>query len=279
MLLLKIIIKSLLLFFLISNQSLAMPYPSILDRWICGDKNGVMSPYFLTAFTLDLLNNGEYREANEYILWYLSRLNYPDKFGYTGTIYDFFYKAGQIMTINDYDSADAYAGTFLALIYFYLIHTEDTELINKNLSKIKDVAYVIIKLIDPEDGLVRAKPNLQTKFLMDNIEAYTGLALFCKTLTLLNDGDSSYYCEHANLLGVNIKKSFKQEYRLCWAIDEGFCHEVKEDIAYPDGLAYIFWNVFMNVEVDLTHKILNCEQLYAVELIKIGIKHINMNKH
>ncbi len=52
---------------------------------------------------------------------------------------------------------------------------------------------------------------------------------------------------------------------------------LNKDKDYPDNLAYIFWNVFNNKNISLKGKALTCEQLYALEFIKVAIKHLNMN--
>lgn len=197
-----------------------MSYPAIIDKWKCGDKNKVISPYFLTTFALKSLIEGEHHIVKDYILWYIHNLNYPDKYGYTGTIYDFIFKEGKLVSLDDYDSADSYAGTFLVLIYLYILYTKDLDFIRDNLSKIKDISYAIIKLKDTDSGLVRAKPDLNSKFLIDNIEAYTGLALFCKTLKLFKDKEGEYYCKHAVSLKQDIEKGFKEKDKLYWVVDD-----------------------------------------------------------
>ena len=116
---------------------------------------------------------------------YLSQLNRPDRWGLSGTIYDYEverhgFAAGSeateivMIATRNYDSADSYAATFLTLVSEYYYKTQDSELVTANLDDINLVAQVIVSLQD-KDGLVFVKPGSRTKYLMDNAENYRGL--------------------------------------------------------------------------------------------------------
>ena len=223
-------------------------------------------PYFTNIYAFELISKGYLEEVREYILWYIKNLNYPDRFGLTGTIYDFSVEDGYLVPIGDYDSADSYAATFLILIYQYYKISEDVKLIEDYKGILKDIAYLILSLMDSKDGLIRAKPNINIKYLMDNIEAYFGLLYFSKLLRELNDPDWLYYYRHASDLKINIQKGFKEENILYWAIEDAFKHKVEIEREYPDSLANLFWNVFEGKRVKNV-KNLTCEQKKVLKML------------
>ncbi|MCX8031628.1 MAG: hypothetical protein N3A59_08655 [Thermodesulfovibrionales bacterium] len=230
--------------------------------------NSIIIPYFTNIFSVELLKRNKAEIVKNYILWYLDHINYPDKYGLTGTIYDYQIIENKLFPTYQYDSADSYVGTFLILIYFYLRSTDDMRLIHVKLNHIKDIAYVIVKLTDQKDGLVFALPNKDVKYLLDNIEAYIGLSLFCKILKKFKDPDSKYYCVHAKKLGNATKKSFKKRQGLCWAIDSGGCHLVADKDEYPHNLAKAFWQIYNGKKIKVKKRNFTCEQLYAIKAIK-----------
>lgn len=134
-------------------------------------------PYFANHAAWGLVPYKKYsKEIRAYLDWYFTHLNKPDRFGRSGTVYDYEVHDGQEVSTNDYDSADAYAGTFLTLIRAwyesdpaasrdYLIsHRADLELIAQ-----------VITGLQQKDGLTWAKDNYRIKYLLDNAEAYAGL--------------------------------------------------------------------------------------------------------
>ncbi len=119
--------------------------------------------------------------AKQYILWYLSNINQPDRWGAKGTIYDFRVRNGKMVATKDYDSADSYASTFLSLVSHYHGITRDDEFVLSQKKSLDLIASVLTDLTDV-DGLVRVKPNTRTKYLMDNAENYRGLTDWSETL-------------------------------------------------------------------------------------------------
>ena len=108
--------------------------------------------------------------------WYTNHLNWPDKWGLYGTIYDYTVNNGQEISTNDADSTDSYAGTFLTLAWNAWA-TGDAgarSYIAGIYSQLDAIGGVIIKTQN-SDGLTWAKPDYQIKYLMDNSEAYRGL--------------------------------------------------------------------------------------------------------
>ncbi len=128
-----------------------------------------------------------------YMDWYLDNLNKPDRWGLAGTIYDFRVRDGQIVPTRNYDSADSYASTFLSLVSRYHQATGDDAFILARKDSIDLVARVLATLMDG-DGLVRVKPNSDTKYLMDNAENYRGLLDWADTLESVGFPEDAVWC-------------------------------------------------------------------------------------
>ncbi|MEW6522286.1 MAG: hypothetical protein AB1445_01735 [Bacillota bacterium] len=130
-------------------------------------------PYFSNLAAAALLPYAPGR-VKDYLLWYLDHLNDPDRWGLSGTIYDYQMRAGVLEPTMNYDSADSYAATFLSLVRQYVVATGDAGFARDNLASLHMIASVITGLQD-RDGLVWAKPTHRVKYLMDNAENYRGL--------------------------------------------------------------------------------------------------------
>ncbi|MDR3348385.1 MAG: hypothetical protein LBO03_02060 [Acidaminococcales bacterium] len=139
-------------------------------------------PHAVSLLALNELENGRhFKEVKVFLKWYFSHLNYPDKHGFTGTIYDYEFKWGKEQATRKYSSINAYAGRFLYLLARYAEITGDKAFIAKNIKKINDIAYTIVVLID-KDGLTRSLPTIDLKRLTDNCEAYGGLKAYGRLL-------------------------------------------------------------------------------------------------
>lgn len=201
-----------------------------------------ISPYMINLMAISLVENGNLDGIKDYIKWYLDHLNYPDSYGLTGTMYDYIITNGGVETSTySYDSADSYAATFLYLTAQYWKATGDLKFIKQNLKKFKDVAYVIAYLQD-RDGLVRAVPWLNTKYLMDNSEAFGGLMAFSDLLSILSDKDAYYY----GAISSSIKNAINNELynpgleNFYWAKDDSILFTSVWQIFYPDAFAQLF---------------------------------------
>ena len=139
-------------------------------------------PYAVSLLALNELENGRhFSEVKSFLKWYLSHLNYPDKHGLTGTIYDYEFKWEKEKATRKYASVPAGSGRFLYLLARYAEITGDKSLIAKNIKKINDIAYTIVAMIDA-DGLARSLPTIDLKRLIDNCEAYGGLKAYARLL-------------------------------------------------------------------------------------------------
>lgn len=270
-------LKRLALSLSLSFMGLAFSLPAPVEMYNsvgCQRNPSVIVPYFSNLYASYLLLYGDSPPTvKNYILWYLQNLNYPDRFGLTGTIYDFLVFGDYLIPTYSYDSADAYAGTFLTLIYFYT-NRRGYSLAKDHLQNIKDIAYLILSLKDSQDGVVKALPYREVKYLIDNLEAYAGLALFSDLLKSMEDEDWKYYKRHAQEVKKGIRKNFFSHGTLYWAIEGNIKYPVMEGIEYPDKVAELFWKVFNGKKVDQDTNALPCEQRVAIKVFKRAIESI-----
>ena len=212
-----------------------------------------ISPYTVNLMAIDMLRKGDSSsEVKEYIEWYLSHLNYPDKFELTGTVYDYVVcRDGCEVPIDFYDSVDGYAGTFLILLRNYLFQTNDRELVRVNKKKIFDIAYLLIHLKD-EDGLVRILEDSDVKYLMGNAEAFGGLKAFNEIAELMDWGENSYYIEaQDNLKDAILTRMYDEKSQtFYWAIERELKYESSWERIYPDAYTQLFPIIYGVVDED-----------------------------
>ena len=149
-------------------------------------KGAQVTPYFSNLAFINLLKVEDIEiqeEVKKYIHWYLSHVNTSDKYGATGTIYDFTYRQGIYHPTYAYDSSDAYAGSFLSLVYHYHRVYKDDEFIRKYLPKFFTVSKAIEEVYHPEHHLTGTLPKghppkegidyYKVLYFMDNVEVYS----------------------------------------------------------------------------------------------------------
>ncbi|MGI6660293.1 MAG: hypothetical protein ACOX34_01120 [Bacillota bacterium] len=213
-------------------------------------------PYFANLAARKLLTI-DAEAVRDYIIWYLSSLNKLDRWGLSGTIYD--YKVeylphdnssgtdGELKGIimiptGNYDSADSYASTFLSLLGEYYFTTGDRDLIRSNLPDISLVASVVVNLQD-EDGLVFVKPGSWTKYLMDNAENYRGLMDWSQVLLEEGYADDADYLKH---VAARIKDGiFNVLYEpergvFAWSASPIWKRFPRVGKWYPDGVSQLY---------------------------------------
>ncbi len=204
-----------------------------------------VNPYIVNVIAIyEITNNRHIEEIKNYILWYLDRLNYPDKDGLIGSIYDFeICDDGTEVSTNNYDSADGYAGTFLYLLNLYHQKTGDKSLVDSNWKKIKAVAYLIPALQTP-DGLTKALPfgNDNARYLMDNCEAYAGMKAFNVLSARAGYGQDVFCLKVEKEIKSAIFATLydKKARNFYWAVDDTAKHASKWSVFYPDALAQLF---------------------------------------
>jgi hypothetical protein len=164
-------------------------------------------PYFANYAAMTLVR-WDPQAVRSYLDWYLANLNQPDRFGLSGTIYDYLLRDGREISESDYDSADSYAATFLTLVGRYVFATGDGQFVLDNLRDLHLIAGVCLELQDPRDNLVWAKADQRYKFLMDNCEVQLGLDTWGEVLRTLGLWtDASPYAAAA----VRIREAIESE--------------------------------------------------------------------
>ncbi|MFA5393170.1 MAG: hypothetical protein WC081_06210 [Candidatus Ratteibacteria bacterium] len=214
------------------------------------EENNYIIPYFVTLKAIADLNDGKIDIVKNYIIWHLNHLNYPDKNGLNGTIYDYrISQDGREVSTKDYDSVDSYAGMFLYLVNRYYQKTNDKQFIEKNRAKLEDIARVIVWMQDV-DGLIMVMPGNNTKYLMDNCESYGGIKAFMSLSRAMN-WETKDFEKTESALRNGIRKFFDSgKNNFYWAIQEEKKHASTWDNYYPDAYAQLFPVLFGLLEED-----------------------------
>jgi hypothetical protein len=205
------------------------------------EKINSVIPYIINLYAIHDLENSN-KNVKPYLIWVLQNLNYPDKHGLTGSIYDRNITIDGIeFSTEGYDSIDSYSATFLILLHKYFIETNDREFLKENEKKIQDVAYTIAYLQD-DDGLTSALPGSDIKYFMDNCEVYAGLKSFITLSEAMNWNLEEFYSNILSALekGIWLKFYNPRNRNFNWAIDDLVTHESKWENHYPDAYAQIF---------------------------------------
>lgn len=168
-------------------------------------------PYFANlAFEGLVQNPKEIRRVGEWIAWYLDHINAADRWGVHGSIYNYKVSGeGELAPLPEYDSADAYAATFLTLAWHYISAGGSPAVLSGREKDVLHVAQSIQDVMD-RDGLTWAKSDYHIKFLMDNIEVWRGLTDLASLLDKLY-GDvaaATHYRQLAETSRAAIEKAF-----------------------------------------------------------------------
>ena len=195
------------------STNLAATSNYLASTWIKPDgaiyHTDFIMPYDANLMALGLLRDPQrWPAVRAWMQWYIAHLNYSDKWGLGGTIYDYNVSSTGVETsTNAADSTDSYAATFLSLAWAYY-QTGDPSghaYISSIASQLNLVGGVIAST-QQSDGLTWAKPDYLIKYLMDNCEVQKGLRDAVSLFTALNmPTQASYYktLADANLQGIN----------------------------------------------------------------------------
>lgn len=136
-----------------------------------------INPYYANLAAIGLTKDtASHDVVKGWMQWYIKHLNLPDQWGLRGSIYDYTYNNGAEASLNDADSTDSYAATFLTLAWsFYQTQDTTAQTYLKSISTDLDTIGGVILQTQQTDGLTWAKPSYKIKYLMDNCEAYRGL--------------------------------------------------------------------------------------------------------
>jgi hypothetical protein len=166
-------------------------------------------PYYSNLAAIGLTHDpASYSTVQRWMQWYISHLNWPDKYGLYGTTYDYDYSNGQEVSRVYADSTDSYAATFLSLaLAFYQTGDPSAQGYIKTLGYQLDVIGGVLIQTQQSDGLTWAKPDYKIKYLMDNCEGYRGLRDLAQLFqTAFNDSTKAAYynaAADAMLKGIN----------------------------------------------------------------------------
>ena len=163
-----------------------------------------INPYFSNLAAIGMTRNpANYSQVQSWMQWYINHLNWPDKWGLYGTTYDYDYNNGAETSLNDADSTDSYAATFLSLAWaYYSTGDANAQSYVKTLAYQLDAIGAVLVQTQNPDGLTWAKPDYQIKYLMDNCEAYRGLRDLASLFgTAFNDATKQqFYNAKADLM-------------------------------------------------------------------------------
>jgi len=200
-------------------------------------------PYTVNLMAIDLLKkNSKVTQVKAYIDWYLSHLNYPDKYGATGSIYDYkIFADGNEKSLETFDSVDSYAATFIMLIDRYFTITGNRSFIELNRKKLEDIIYLVPFLRDT-DGLTFAIPGIPHKYLMDNCEAYGGVVSFVNLAGKMNWDILPFYQALRSDFYNSIRQQFPDPDNIMyfWSIETDYKTASSWSNFYPDSYAQLF---------------------------------------
>lgn len=199
-------------------------------------------PYFANQAAWALLPEHPH-EVKTHLEWYLGHLNRPDRWGLAGTVYDYRLEGDKEVPTGSYDSADAYAATFLTAVARYWQVTGDTRFVQDHRADLDLVARVIVVLQDG-DGLAWARPGHWVKYLMDNAENFQGLTDYAWLLGTLGDADAAgYWAVRAEAIRAGIRQVMYNPRRgdYYWAVKmTGTRRLTNWRQWYPDAVAQLF---------------------------------------
>jgi hypothetical protein len=136
-----------------------------------------IEPYYANIAAIGMTKDpNRMPQVTAWMKWYINHLNWPDKWGLYGTMYDYNVSNGAETATQTADSTDSYAATFLTLVWnAWKSGDAGARSYIQGLSYQLDAIGGVLIQTQQSDGLTWAKPDYQIKYLMDNCEAYRGL--------------------------------------------------------------------------------------------------------
>jgi len=231
------------------------PVLNIYKKYHTVKEKNAISPYIICIYALDILKNTEETKlVYDFILWYAEHSNKIDRFGVSGTIYDFdIYSTGKESALKSYDSADGYAGMYLYLVTEYYKRTHDRELLSKIWDLMKDSAYLLIHLQDADDGLTKALPQAtyKTKYLMDNVESFMGAASFLYLAKQRGVPAKEYLAFKLSIKEAIFEELYnKEDGAFYWSKEGDMIKKTNNNTFYPDIFARIHMLAFWGDELE-----------------------------
>ena len=202
------------------------------------DKDIFAMPYFANYACIGLLRayrvtkDAQYLKAVlRYEEWYASHINAD------GTMYDWKGTRSEPVSTKDYDSSDAYPGTYMALCYETYRITHDAAWLKGKYPTFLSCMDGM-KLTRQSDSLTYAKPDYKVKYLMDNLEDRLGLTAGIKIAETLHTPEVSGWKVLLEENGQGLKKLWMPaERRFSEAMFEDGKLDESWSVWYPDGMA------------------------------------------
>lgn len=169
----------------------------------------VINPYMSNIAAIPMTHDPQRAgQVLAWMKWVVNHLNYNDRWGMSGTMYDWNIDAnGNETSTGNADSTDSYAATFLTLAWnAWKSGDPATQAYLKSVSYQLDLIGGVLAQTMQGDGLTWAKPDYLIKYTMDNCEVYRGLADAAKLFNAMGlSSKGSYYGTLAqqNLNGIN----------------------------------------------------------------------------
>ena len=108
--------------------------------------------------------------------WYVTHLNVHDRWGLSGTIYDYRYAHGIETSQRRADSVDSYAATFFTLARtLYDTRDAGSQAYVVSIRPHLEEMAAMLPHVTQRDGMTIALPDYPVAYLMDNSEVYRGL--------------------------------------------------------------------------------------------------------
>lgn len=267
----KILLAGVAVLMLATSLSATPPYQqniTMTSQWFAGTlflgdgailySSSRINPYFANLGATGLLkDSARYPQVLAWMHWYINHLNWPDKWGYYGTTYDYNIVSGKEVSSGDADSTDSYAGTFLSLAWAYW-KTGDAsgQSYIRSIKYQLDVIGSVITKTQQSDGLTWAKPDYLIKYLEDNSEAYRGLRDLASLMQALGDSTkASYYTNAANKMQAGIMSMWISSSGR-WAVyKDWYNHFIPPNMGvwYPDATSQLYPTVYGVVSPSDSH--------------------------
>ena len=201
-----------------------------------------INPYFSNLAAIGLTKNKKYYpQVKAWMQWYIGHLNEADRWGLNCTMYDYSVAGTEESPLNDADSTDSYAASFLSLAWaFWQTGDASAQAYIRTLSNQLDCIGGVIVQTQQSNGLTWAKPDYQIQFLMDNTEVYRGLRDAASLFEALqNTNARDWYDAHAAAVAEGINADLWDAGNTSYLTYVG-APPTDWTIWYPDSTAQLF---------------------------------------
>jgi len=206
-------------------------------------KSMLVIPEQVNILAIDLLRRqASVPECKNYIQWVLNHTSSGDRWGISGTIYDYrVFRSGEEESLQEYEAADSQAASFILLIREYFRRTGFRMMIEGNQEKIRDIAFLLAHLQD-EDGLTRIRPDSDRKLLRNNCLVYAACGAFMELSREFQWNLESFYEEVREGVGDAIMEKLlvPDSGEFIQAVEKGGGARPDWSVADPDAFSQLF---------------------------------------